>query len=289
MAILLVWVGGVAAVFLALSVLAFGVPLDKGPSVALLLVVISASGWLYLRHTGDDAQVTHTVIFKFLISIALPVLAFLGAPLLVLSQFYDIEIRLWQAIIAGLVIATGWLTSAVFSELERKRAKAEKLRDYHKALYAEIGYTLQTLLDRGEAETEAARIVAQMRGSKKFIPFIPREHHDFLYDSLVGEIEVLPRVTIDAIVAYYSQIKSMTALADDMRGEAFRSPGMQQERRILMYQDYFEMRKNAFAMGQHALRLIKEYAEKGPAAAEALAARINSQAAAPSDLSQGSE
>ncbi len=255
-----------------------------------LLLAFLAGGVLVIAFwLSEDAHVARRVFVQFIFNIALPLLVIFGSGLVVLATQVELDDRIWAAIIAGLVIATGWLTTAIFGALGKSRDKSEKLRDYHKALYAEIGNTLQILWDRGKAEAEADALVDRMKADSKFIPLIPREHHDFVYDSLVDEIEVLPRITIDAVVAYYSLIKSLAAQAEDMRGDIFRSQDMAQERRILMYRDYFETRKSAFAMGQYALRLIKEYAENGQAAAEALAKQLSSPGEAPSDLSQGSE
>ncbi|MEX0365855.1 MAG: hypothetical protein AB3N22_07275 [Ruegeria sp.] len=255
-----------------------------------LLLALCASAVLVIAFgLSEDARVARRVFVQFILNIALPLLVIFGGVLVVLAVNTDLDERIWAAIIAGLVIATGWLTTAIFGELGKSRDKAEKLRDYHKALYAEIGNTLQVLWDRGQAEQEANALVARMEADLDFIPLIPREHNDFVYDSLVDEIEVLPRVTIDAVVAYYSLIKSIAAQAEDMRGDVFRSADMTQDRRILMYRDYFETRKSAFALGQYALRLIKEYAENGPAAAEQLAKRLSNPVSGRSGQSPESE
>lgn len=238
------------------------------------LIVFAAAFWF-----GSEAPVARRVFKQFIIYIALPLAIILGTPLLVLALFTDLANGLWQAIIAGVVIATGWLTSAIFNELGKAQDRAERLRDYHKAIFAEIRNALSVIYDEGEAEADAAGIIERMEADPSFVPLIPREHHDFIYNAIVDEIEVLPRVTIDAIVAYYSLIKTLSALADDMRGERFQN--LEQARRILMYQDYFETRKRAFALGQYALRLIKEFSEKGAAATARLSEQLNIPGAAP--------
>ncbi|TMM50913.1 hypothetical protein [Sulfitobacter sabulilitoris] len=241
---------------------------------------------------GEAARTARKIILQFFVTIALPVGILLGLPLAALSYLVDLDPRLWQALIAGLVIATGWLTTAIFTELGKAGAKAERMRDYHKALYAEISNTLASLWDAGDADAHVAATLQRMRDDPDFIPFIPREHHDHIYDALVTEIDVLPRQTIDAIVAYYRQIKAISAFTDDMRGPAFRRLG--QDRRIVMYADYSEMRKQAFSFGQYALAIILGFSEGGPARAEEVTQRLQRAAlstrdADPSDRSQGSE
>ncbi len=226
-----------------------------------LLALALGLGWAL----SAEARVAYRVIWQFFATIALPVLVLLGVPLVLLYSLVELDPRLWQALIAGLVIATGWLTTAIFAELARRRQRAERLRDYHKALYAEIGNTLASLYDEGRGEDHVAATVARMRAEADFVPFIPRERHDHVYDAVITEIDVLPRQTIDAIVAYYSLVKSIGALADDMRGEGFRQ--LAPERRIAIYSDYAEMRRQAFAFGQYALALIKAFSEGGARAA----------------------
>ncbi len=238
--------------------------------------------------TGDEASVAQSVLLQFFVTIALPVLVVLGLPTVVLFWAMGADPRLWQALIAGLVIATGWLTTAIFAELGKRRGKAERLRDYHKAIYAEIGNAINTLYDAGAGEAYGAQTVARMEGDAQFVPLVPREHHDHIYDAVLDEIEVLPRQTIDAIVSYYSLVKAIAALAEDMRGERFLSENFGQPRRIAMYSDYLEMRKQAFLSGQYALKLIKLYSEGGREAAEDHI-RLSNPDAGRSDRLSGSE
>lgn len=260
----------------------------------LILAVFAGAFLLIAFWISEDAPVARHVFFRFVFNIALPLIVIFGVPLFSIALSLKLDDRLWAAIVAGLVITAGWLTSAIFGELGKSRDKAEKLRDYHKALYAEIGNTLNSFYANGHAEEEFQTVVQNMEKDDNFVPIIPKENHDFVYNALIEHIEVLPRVTIDAIVAYYSLIKSLAAQAEDMRGKRFQGIDLDQNRRIAMYKDYFETRKNAFKFGQHALALISEYAKNGAEAAEKLSKKrsnptINSQDAAPSDQLPESE
>ena len=247
--------------------------------IALILGAALALGVAF--YWGSEAASARRVIVPFLFRIVLPVAILLGAPLVVVSQVVDLNDRLWQALIAGLVIATGWLTSALFTELGKARGRAERLRDYHKAIYAEIGNTLQSLMDGGAAGQD---VLTRMEADSSFEPFIPKEQHSHIYDAIVAEIDILPRQTIDVVVAYYSLIKSISALSEDMRGDAFKA--LEPERRRVVYADYTQMREQAFRFGQYALGAIKAYSDGGAAAAERW---INTQAVGRSVLSPGSE
>jgi hypothetical protein len=240
-----------------------------GPLAILALSVAGLAGFALAFLVGRDAAIARRVFARFLLNIALPLGAMLAALVWGLALAFDFEVGVWQAIIAGLVIAAGWLTTAIFAEIGRTQDKAERLRDYHKAIYAEIGTTVQALWNAGTSEADGRNILDRMAHEPDFVPFIPREVHDTIFSSLIDRIDVLPRQTIDAIVAYYAQIRAVSGLAEDMRADAFRT--LSQDRRMAVYADFLELRKVGYAFGLHALKLIAAYAEGGPAAAEAVA------------------
>ena len=252
----------------------------------ILWAPVAAALLLWLALTwGREAAIARRIILQFLWTIALPVLILLGLPLAAMAAFVDFDARVWQALIAGLVIATGWLTTAIFAEVGKARSRAERLRDYHKAIYAEIGNNLATLQSEAAIDAHAGETIGKMEADGAYVPFIPRVHADPVYGAIIGSIDILPRQTIDAIVAYYSLIRAIADMADDMRSDDFRA--MPQARRIAMYRDYSDMKKQALLFGRHALALIRSYSEGGAAAAERLA--VSSSGAAPSATSPESE
>lgn len=237
----------------------------------LTIVVICAVAVLVLGLgpvvLGRDAQIAQRVILRFMFTIAIPLCVIFGIGLYAAEWLLDIQTPVWPALIGGLVIAAGWLTTAVFNELARNRDKEERLRDHHKALYAEIQDTLSAYYGEGEATPHAQKIIDKMSTDPQFVPFIPKENRDRVFTALVADIHVLPRQTINPIVAYYSVISSIAALANDMRGERFQT--LEQDRRIAMYRNYIQMRERAYSYGRNTLKVIDAYAEGGPKAAQA--------------------
>ncbi|KAF0675426.1 hypothetical protein [Profundibacterium mesophilum] len=188
------------------------------------------------------------------------------------GDLLGLDARIWQAIVAGGFVAAGWVYDGWRKRREAQRLREEKLRDAHRALFAEIATFLANLADETALDTYVDAMVARMEADPDFVPFIPKERHDRLFDSIQGEIHVLPRVTIDPVVRYYSQLSAIAALAEDMRGRGFAR--LSQDRRIVIYRDYFDMRKQAFEYGRIANWLIGVYAEGGKDAAEAAASSI---------------
>lgn len=188
------------------------------------------------------------------------------------STFLGIDARIWQALIAGGVVALGWLVAGWQSRRAAGRLRSEKLRDAHRALFAEIRNTCADYWGEGEADAQAAALLARMEAEPDFIPFVPRETHDRVFQAMLHQIDVLPRQTIDVIVAFYALVGSVGALAEDMRGARFArlEPG----RRAAIFQSFLDMRRRAFAVGQNALRLIDAYSEGGPEAVERMRRRL---------------
>lgn len=203
----------------------------------------------------------------------------------VIGWLDGIDARIWQAVIAGLFVAVGWLVNGWQNRRTAARLRAERLRDVHRALYAEIGTTTVNMGSAAALEEAGEDLIRRMEADKDFVPFIPREHGDRMYGAIVAEIHILPRQTIDPVVAFYSQLKALETFTDDMRGEGFRQ--MSPDRRITMYRDYIAMKQQLFQFGKYATAMIRAYADGGKQEADALAASLNSRGAGLSDRSRG--
>ena len=82
----------------------------------------------------------------------------------------------------------------------------------------------------------------------------------------MSEIHILPRTSIDPIVAYFSQLAALDALIEDMRGETFKT--LSPVRRAEVYSDYIDLKRQAKDYGDYALEMIEAYAKGGRIAAE---------------------
>ena len=191
------------------------------------------------------------------------------------SDLLGIDARIWQALIAGGVVALGWIVAGWRSRAEASRLRAERLRDAHRALFAEIRNACADYWAEGEADAQAAALTARMESDPEFVPFVPHEIHDRVFVAMLGEIDVLPRQTIDAVIAFYAIVASIAALTEDMRGRGFRM--LEPQRRLSVYRDYMAMRRRAFVMGQNAMKLISAFAEGGAPAAERMSRRLGAR------------
>ena len=188
--------------------------------------------------------------------------------------------RIWQAVLAGAFVALGWVFNGWQNRREAANLRAERLRDVHRALYAEIGANLSNLLSADHLDEECVagleRIEAEKSGDP-YVPFIGKESRDQIFQAIVGDIHVLPRTSIDAVVPYYAQVSAIAAMIEDLRGPTYAS--LSQDRRKQIYADYMAMKQQALLFGNHALRMINAYATHGADYANELEARLRDDAA----------
>ena len=180
--------------------------------------------------------------------------------------------RVQQAAIAGIVIAAGWFMGFLLREVGQHMGRIERLRDVHRALYAEIQHNLDNLGSPGDLIVYRDEMLARMAEGDGFVPFIPRERNDMVFRAILPEIQLLPQVSIDPIVGYYSQLAALETLIEDMRGESFKT--MAPSRRAAIYTDYIALKTQAVAYGRHALTMIDAFARGGRHAARQMDATV---------------
>ncbi|MEJ6397677.1 hypothetical protein [Yoonia sp. 208BN28-4] len=190
-----------------------------------------------------------------------------------------IDPRIWQAVLAGFFVATGWVYNGRRNRREAAALRAERLRDVHRALFAEIGANLSNMESREAIFAGRDRILQRMQEDRTYHPFIVQEHKSNVFDAIVGDIHVLPRSSIDAVVAYYAQLSTIRSMVTDLRSKDVRDLSL--DRREALYRDYIELRAQTFEYGNFALAMIDAYSQGGAEAAKAAAQRLSSLPSAP--------
>jgi hypothetical protein len=125
------------------------------------------------------------------------------------------------------------------------RLRQERVRDIQTALRAEIRSQRHTLEQYGDAERSEA-VVDEILSTGGFTPFLAQFVGSFVFEAVIRDVHVLPGPVIDPVVLYHRQVRSMTALIDDMRSPGF--PGLSADRKAAIFADYT-------ALGSYALEL----------------------------------
>ncbi len=177
-----------------------------------------------------------------------------------------------ERIIAALIgAAVAGLLAYLREQRMVARRRAEKIRDLQVALSAEIRAYLAVLkLDDPDAFAE--RMLKRMRehdeNGDAFIPFVPREKNDTIFQVIAGDLHMLPQSSVDPVVVYYSQVIAIAALIEDLRSPEYKALSV--ERRIDLYKSYLSMKSEAIALGEEALLLMQKHLDGGPKAVDDL-------------------
>ncbi|MFL4472004.1 hypothetical protein ACERZ8_19760 [Tateyamaria armeniaca] len=164
-----------------------------------------------------------------------------------------IDPRVWQAVLAGLFVAVGWIVNGAQNRADARRLRRERRDDVQRAIVAEIKHYLEVL--EGE-DLNAAWEAMQPRIANGYVPFLPSEDNDMVFQSVLANIHILPKTVIDPVVKYYSQLKAIDAQIADSRLDPF-VKGTDEDsrrRREISYFQYLQMKQRAKTYALQALR-----------------------------------
>ena len=172
-----------------------------------------------------------------------------------------IDPRVWQAVLAGLFVAVGWIVNGAQNRADARRLRRERRDDVQRALVAEIKHYLEVLETE---DVDLAWAAMQPRIAQGYVPFLPSEANDMVFQSVLGNIHILPKSVIDPVVKYYSQLSAIEMQIADSRLSAF-VDGTDKDsrtRREAVYEEYLGMKVRA---RKYALAALAEMgADPGP-------------------------
>ena len=165
----------------------------------------------------------------------------------------SIDPRVWQAVLAGLFVAIGWIVNGAQNRADARRQRRERRDDVQRAIVAEIKHYLEVL--EGE-DLNAAWEAMQPRIASGYVPFLPSEDNDMVFQSVLADIHILPKTVIDPVVKYYSQLNAIEAQIADSRLDAFitGTDADSIRRREISYFEYLQMKQRAKTYANEALR-----------------------------------
>lgn len=105
------------------------------------------------------------------------------------------------------------------------------------------------------------RMVQRMRANPRFLPFIPQEKSDTLFQSIAADIHVLPEDCVDPVVVCRRQLIAIAALIADMRSAD--CAALPFDRRIDVCRHDISPKDGARDWGREALRLMQAHIRHG--------------------------
>jgi hypothetical protein len=164
--------------------------------------------------------------------------------------------RVIAALIGAIVVAVGWLFNSRRERQQSRARRRERVVDIQKAIRAEIKALVEAPQNRdlsGSLERGMARFDAETP-EEPYVPFIPHEKHDTVFQALVGDVHLLPTETVEPVILYYNQTVAIGMMAHDLRSEKFAA--LDVERRKQMLRRYMEMKIEAMRMGRIAIEAL---------------------------------
>ena len=170
----------------------------------------------------------------------------------IFDGFAAVDPRIWQAVIAGLFVAVGWMVNGAQNRRDAARLRREQREDVQRAMVAEIKHYLEVL--DGE-DLNAAWEAMQPRIADGYVPFLPSEFNDMVFQSVLENIHILPKEVIDPVVKYYSQLNAIEVQIADSRLKAFTEGSDEDtlQRREIAYFEYLQMKQRARTYAVEAL------------------------------------
>lgn len=167
--------------------------------------------------------------------------------------------RIIAALIGAIVVALGWMFNQRRELSLSRRRRREKVVDIQKAIRAEIKALVEAPQNQdlpGSLERGMLRFDEETL-EDPYLPFIPHEKHDTVYQAHIGEIHLLPTETVEPVILYYNQTVAIGMMAHDLRTDMFAQLDM--PRRKKMLRRYMEMKIEAMRMGRIAIEALTDH------------------------------
>lgn len=161
-----------------------------------------------------------------------------------------------RALVTGGVIAAGWIVTFAVQELRTENQRLSKQTELMVAMRAEILDFLQDS-HRDDIAREGRDVAARIRSAPPddpYLPFVPTAKKLTVSEALAGELPLLRKRPLSAVVAFYTQVNDVWELSKDLQRQDYAA--LPPERRARAYEHYVDMRLEAEDLAYEAVKLI---------------------------------
>lgn len=248
------WIAVFLLVWLGLSFATTGIVLsDPAALLALIALLLVGVVALYRRHERaliDMLSRGAVVSLPILLTVLLVIVAVAGMDRL--------DVRVQQAIIAGLIIVAGWVAGFVFQEERRQRERKAQEFDLLLALRSEV-FTIVEKLDNHAISDNAAKVQAKVRDhgdhpDKAYFPFAASESPATVYDAVSGQLHVIKPDTLEQVLRFYAAFSELATMVADTHRDEFRA--LEATRRASWHEELTRQRKATLYWGLRALEAV---------------------------------
>lgn len=144
------------------------------------------------------------------------------------------------AVISSIIGAIGWFVTYRLTISLDERRRAEKIRDFQIALRAEIWSELANL-ERFDLDALYADVVKRYQADEAYSVSVPRLARQIVFETVAGEIHILPEAVIGPVVLYARQREVVESMTKDIQDGRFAT--LAKDRQLAMYRDYLGLWK----------------------------------------------
>lgn len=224
---------GWLALFLALcfGLLAFGASAQGWPGWLAALLGICALGCVYFALAG---MAIVTIFLRATLAL-LPIGILAAAIINVVVQSGILADGETRAVVAAIIVASGWVVAFVTGEMRQTNLEQERRRDIARAALVEvqqiIAATSKTDWDVAEAQTKE-----QFHKDHRYEIFVMYSLQFKVLSRLVDQIEILRKSQIERVMALYQLLDRLNDMEQRFDTEGFKSlPWQRRQEAVLRY------------------------------------------------------
>lgn len=180
-------------------------------------------------------------------------------PAVIALRFLGVDfsnIKIQQALLAGGLVATGWIVTFGLRELQVYLERRQKSIDLQYALRGEI-YDYSEMFDDGNVDDIIQELENRLKEKDGVNPpFFPLISEPVVFNNLVSEIYFLPQNVIDDVVQFYSMLSDVRLLAEDFRTDPFIE--LSNAGKLDAYGDFVELRENIRKHGLDTVAMLNK-------------------------------
>jgi len=252
----LAWIISFLAAWTVLSAFALGIWVPDLMTILAGLLVALGAVLMWFHRRGDDG-------FLRILGrgglVLLPIILVVMIPVAWVFRADWMDVRLQQGILAGLIIASGWVATFLFQEERAQRARTDLRRDTLTALQSEIFNILSKIDNQdivGSARIQQQKMRTGGLGPNAYLPFSTTESAPIVFDAISDSIPVLKPGTIRPVLRFYAEYEDLRSIVSDMRSDAYRVLSV--DRRISVHEELTRRRKVTLRWGLTALIAVNE-------------------------------
>lgn len=155
------------------------------------------------------------------------------------------------AAISALIVMVLWGLNQIAERNKADRLRNERKEDVMQALIAEVrAFTNSRFVTEKDVQNKIEKL-DEIFVDDEFVPFVPIEKNDIVYETVLSEIQILPRPVIGPVVNFYNQTKTMNLLQEDLQKRSFAE--LSADRKKALLNDYLNIQLLAYRLARKAI------------------------------------